>query len=60
MNALHDAPFAAASFNPLLVPADALAASWLAETTLRLRRELAWVWQLGAARPADDQHAVAG
>jgi hypothetical protein len=53
MTALHEAPLVPASFNPLLAPADPLAASWLAEATLRLRRELAWAWQLGPARPAD-------
>ncbi|MBE2243575.1 MAG: AAA family ATPase [Burkholderiaceae bacterium] len=43
---------APAAFDPNLRPADALAASWLAEVTLRLRRELAWCWHLSGANPA--------
>lgn len=35
-----------ASFNPLLAPPCPLAAAWLAEATLRLRRELGWLWHL--------------
>jgi len=53
MTSMSEQPFIAASFNPLLAPGDVRTASWLAEVTLRLRRELAWVWQLGSARPGD-------
>ncbi|PUA29326.1 MAG: hypothetical protein B0W54_01625 [Cellvibrio sp. 79] len=35
-----------ALFSPELSISDALAASWLAEATLRLRREIAWQWYL--------------
>jgi len=45
MTAMNEQPFIAASFNPLLAPGDPLTALWLAEVTLRLRRELAWCWQ---------------
>ncbi|MEO6276475.1 ATP-binding protein [Roseateles sp.] len=41
-----------AAFDPALVPADPLAASWLAEATLRLRRELAWCWHLSGTQSA--------
>ncbi|MFY9513688.1 MAG: hypothetical protein WAQ05_22225, partial [Rubrivivax sp.] len=50
MNAVRE-PGVVASFNPALAPADVHAASWLAEVTLRLRRELAWLWHLGPQRP---------
>jgi len=51
MNAMTEQQHIAASFNPQLAPADAHTASWLAEVTLRLRRELAWLWHLGPQRP---------
>ena len=51
MNTAVDHSRIAAGFNPALAPADVHAASWLAEVTLRLRRELAWQWHLGAQRP---------
>jgi AAA+ superfamily predicted ATPase len=35
---------AAATFDPKIRIADPLAASWLAEVTLRLRREVLWLW----------------
>ena len=38
------------TFSPDLAIADALTASWLAEVTLLLRREVCWLWhQRGAA-----------
>lgn len=43
MNAVAPLPSA---FTPRLAVADALAASWLAEVTLRLRREVCWLWQM--------------
>ncbi|MGH8051474.1 MAG: ATP-binding protein [Arenimonas sp.] len=50
MNALENLP---ASFTPDLRVNDPLTASWLAETTLRLRREICWLWQQkGNARNA--------
>ena len=49
MKVMNEQPFIAASFNPMLEPADALTGLWLAEVTLRLRRELAWCWHLGRA-----------
>lgn len=51
MNTVSDPGLVAAGFNPALAPADVHAASWLAEVTLRLRRELAWLWHLGPQRP---------
>lgn len=50
MNAMAEHSLIAASFNPALAPADARTAAWLAEVTLRLRRELAWQWHLGPQR----------
>jgi hypothetical protein len=49
MNAPHDLPSVVAAFNPAVVPRDPVAALWGAEVTLRLRRELAWCWQLAGA-----------
>lgn len=44
-------------FSPELSISDALTASWLAEATLRLRREIAWQWYVrgNAAAPNTDQ-----
>jgi hypothetical protein len=51
MTSMAEQPFIAAAFDPRLAPADPLAASWLAEVTLRLRRELAWSWHLSGPVP---------
>ena len=50
MTAMDEQAFIAASFNPLLTPGDAVTALWLAEVTLRLRRELAWCWRLSGVQ----------
>jgi len=52
MSAASSLPIA---FTPELHVGDALAASWLSEVTLRLRREICWLWQprTGAPAPAD-------
>ena len=51
MNALLSS--APASMNPDLQIEDAACALWLAQVTLRLRREIAWCWhQRGVAAPA--------
>ena len=54
MNALTTIP---ATFTPELLIDDALTASWLSEATLRLRREVCWIWhQRGTVvRQNDDQ-----
>ena len=39
MTAMNEQAFIAASFNPLVAPGDAVTALWLAEVTLRLRRD---------------------
>jgi len=41
MNAVASLP---ATFSPSIGIADPLAASWLAEATFRLRREVCWLW----------------
>lgn len=52
------------TFSPQLVPDDPLAAYWLRQVTLRLRREVAWIWvergltpgsQTGALPPLSDR-----
>jgi hypothetical protein len=54
MNALASAP---SSFSPDLAIADALTASWLAEVTLLLRREVCWLWhQRGTAIKQSNDH----
>jgi hypothetical protein len=50
MNAAAPPPMA---FNPKLAAADPLAASWLAEITLRLRREICWLWYQRAGVQGD-------
>jgi len=59
MTAMNEQAFIAASFNPLVAPGDAVTALWLAEVTLRLRRELAWCWQLSGAQ-TDAQSSTGG
>ncbi|BCT67375.1 ATP-binding protein [Nitrosospira sp. NRS527] len=49
MSAVSPLPVA---FTPRLDVADMLAASWLTEITLRLRREICWLWQLRIGSPA--------
>jgi hypothetical protein len=54
MNALATTP---PTFSPELVVADVLTASWLSETTLRLRREVCWLWhQRGTAVRQNNDH----
>lgn len=54
MNALTSVP---STFSPDLAIADALTASWLAEVTLLLRREVCWLWhQRGAAIEQSNDH----
>jgi hypothetical protein len=43
----------AVAFSPRLEVADAMAASWLAEATLRLRREVCWMWYQRAGVQGD-------
>ncbi len=43
------------SFTPHLEVGDALAASWLAEITLRLRREVAWMWFQRGTNPIHNE-----
>lgn len=53
--ATHQLPPIPTAFTPSLVADDPLAESWLAEATLRLRREIGWLWhQRGRLRAADD------
>jgi hypothetical protein len=53
MNALTLMP---STFTPELVVDDALAASWLSEATLRLRREVCWLWhQRGTGTKKNDE-----
>jgi ATPase family associated with various cellular activities (AAA) len=54
MNALASVP---SSFSPDLAIADALTASWLAEVTLLLRREVCWLWhQRGTTIKQSNDH----
>jgi adenylate kinase family enzyme len=46
------APALPAAFSPGLVPADPLAAYWLSQVTLRLRREVWWIWHERGLAPA--------
>ncbi|MEW5787789.1 MAG: ATP-binding protein [Pseudomonadota bacterium] len=41
---MHEIPHPA-GFQPALAAADPLAAHWLAQATLRLRREICWLWR---------------
>jgi hypothetical protein len=59
---------APASFSPQLVPEDELARHWLRQVTLRLRREVLWMWRQrgqpargrrGALPPASDPTVAA-
>jgi len=55
------------TFSPQLVPDDPLALHWLRQVTLRLRREVAWIWHergltpgtAGTLPPASDRAAEA-
>lgn len=40
------------AFTPHIRSADPVAASWLAEATLRLRREICWLWRQRGGEPA--------
>jgi adenylate kinase family enzyme len=46
------------SMNPDLIVADPVCARWLAQVTLRLRREVAWAWQQRGSGAAPSQGAL--
>ena len=53
---MHAPPRLAAVFNPDIQVPDALAAWWLRQVSLRLRREIAWCWhQRGDAHAPEDR-----
>lgn len=43
---------------PKLEPADGLAEYWLAQVTLRLRREVSWIWHERGLTPVNDEGSV--
>lgn len=54
------APQAPETFSPTLRSDDPLAAYWLRNVTLRLRREIAWLWrERGAPVPSDSDRGIA-
>ncbi len=46
------------AFSPELAPADALAAYWLGQVTLRLRREVSWIWHQRGVVPSPERGAL--